>query len=140
MSTLKKDSGSHEWKRKIANNWRCIAFAIENDVPKELFILTNYDRMGKNLEKRMTNGPPDSETETESQSESSTFDDVLDAPIVNIPVICSYPVDSNLFENEASAPQAPQAPQAPKKKPQKKSKKRKRKKKGSSSGQPVPSK
>jgi hypothetical protein len=31
-------------QRKIANNWRCVAFAIENEVPKDIFVFTNYDR------------------------------------------------------------------------------------------------
>jgi hypothetical protein len=36
-------------QRKIANNWRWVAFAIENEVPKDMFVLTNYHRMEKKM-------------------------------------------------------------------------------------------
>jgi hypothetical protein len=47
-----KGSISHECRRKIADNWRCVAFALENEVPIDIFVLTNYDRMEKKLRKR----------------------------------------------------------------------------------------
>ena len=43
---------SHEYRRKIADNWRCVAFALENEVPIDIFVLTNWDRMEKKLRKR----------------------------------------------------------------------------------------
>ncbi len=43
---------SHECRRKIADNWRCVAFALENEVPIDIFVLTNWYRMEKKLRKR----------------------------------------------------------------------------------------
>jgi hypothetical protein len=37
--------GSDRFKRKIADNWRCIQYAIQNEVPQECFVLANCHRL-----------------------------------------------------------------------------------------------
>ncbi len=133
-----QDSGgiSFSRQRKIANNWRCIRFAIENEVPIDKFVLTNVGRM----ETKMTESRTDSE---DVESESSTFDDVIDNPITTLPdITIHYSIDASAPETvvlegeEAEAHAASTAPaQAPNPK-----KTKKRKRKGQSSGRPVESK
>jgi hypothetical protein len=95
-------------KRKIANNWRCIQYAIENQIPREFFVLTNYKRMVEKMK------GTHAETE-ESESVSSTFEEILESPlpleIQESNFQLQYPVDiqcsenlDNSLEESASAP------------------------------------
>jgi hypothetical protein len=109
---------------------------MENEVPIDKFVLTNVGRM----ETKMTESRTDSE---DVESESSTFDDVIDNPITTLPdITIHYFIDASAPEavvlegEEAEAHAASTAPaQAPNPK-----KTKKRKRKGQSSGRPVESK
>lgn len=129
-----QDSGgiSFSRQRKIANNWRCIRFAIENEVPIDKFVLTNVGRM----EEKMTESRTDSD-------ESSTFDDVINISITKLPNIAiNYPIDAPVPETvvlEGEEDEAHAVSTAPAQAPNPK-KTKKRKWKGRSSGRPVKSK
>jgi hypothetical protein len=79
--------GSHSvsQRRKIAGNWRCIQYAIENQVPREFFVITNYGRMVEKMK------GCHEETE-ESESVSSTFEEILESPLP-LDYHLHYPVD-----------------------------------------------
>lgn len=102
--------------RKIANNWRCIAYAIKNEVPKDDFVMTNYRRMQKQDSNNSDSG--------DTESESSSFENILSDPLINIPDITSYPMDVSVFLDDsgetsdvvASGEQPSQAPKKNKKK------------------------
>ena len=72
-------------QRKIAGNWRCIQYAIENQVPREFFVITNYERMVEKMK------GSHEETE-ESESVSSTFEEILESPLP-LDYHLHYPVD-----------------------------------------------
>lgn len=76
-------SASH--LRKIAGNWRCIQYAIENQVPRKFFVITNYERMVEKMKGF------NEETE-ESESVSSTFEEILESPLP-LDYHLHYPVD-----------------------------------------------
>jgi hypothetical protein len=96
------------------------------------------------MEKKMTESLADSEDmESELQSESRTFDEVLDVPIVQLPEIpINFPYDVSpapVLERENVSKNADAEFTAPAQAPKNK-KTNKRKKKGRSSGRPVESK
>jgi hypothetical protein len=151
MESVGTGDGSDRFKRKIANNWRCIEYAILNEVPRKHFVLTNYDRM----EKKMAGSRSESESESESayesesesesasESQSSTFDEIeVDLESLASPIItASYPVDfgaeigessvDDLANKTTTEPDPPSKRPTPESKPTKPPKKPKRKKRKS---------
>jgi hypothetical protein len=132
---------SVQLQRKIAGNWRCIKYAIKNEVPKESFVITNYERMQQKKSNSSDSGG--SESDSDSGGTSSTFDEVLDVPIAHLPQLpINYPFDVSLapvLEREEVSENADAESTAPAQAPNNK-KTNKRKKKRRSSGRPVQSK
>jgi hypothetical protein len=133
----------------MASNWRCVAFALENEVPRDIFVLTNYDRIELKLHERaaglvvpLPGGSPRQSVvgsnSEDIESDSSTFDldslvDIDDFPIsrvVDLSASLRIPDDSVEVGDDVAQPPADasgeKTSQAPKKKKKKKSKKRKR--------------
>ncbi len=125
---------SVQLQRKIAGNWRCIAYAIENEVPKESFVITNYKRM----QKQKSNNSDSRGTESDSDSggtESESFEEVLQNPLIDyqeISNIVSYRMDDpDALNDPEEAVAAVACGEQPSQALKKKSRKKKRK---SSSG------
>jgi hypothetical protein len=151
MESSGRGDGSNRFKRKIANNWRCIEYAILHEVPRKWFVLTNYDRMEKkmaNLAKGSRSESDsesayeyESESESASESQSSTFNEIeveeLGSPII----ISNYAIDfgaevaessdGDLAKKRTTESDPPSQRPTPEPKPTKLSKKPKRKKRKS---------
>ena len=84
--------------RVTADNWRCIEYAMLHEVPKRHFCITNKCRMIEKMSR-----PSSSESE-DSESDSSTYQAVIDSPLIedaeyfyaqnDIPA-SHYPLDDN---------------------------------------------
>jgi len=118
-------------ERRVADCWRCIKFAVQNNVPKKYFVLSNYKRMQT---KMVECGGSDSDsTDSDSTASfSSCFDDILrTSPLVHLDEMASSDCPPNAMYPADSAPSA--CPEKQTSQSKKTSKKREKRSQGKNS-------
>ena len=116
-------------QRRVADYWRCIKFAMENEVSRHCFVSTNWKRMRD----KMVN----QESESSDESVSSAFEDVLKETLCELPLVRNtLPLVSMVADGSPSHSEGAAAAVLPNLEPptQTKKKKSKKRKKSSSRG------
>ena len=109
-------------QRRVADHWRCIRYAMENEVPRHCFVSTNWKRIRDKMEH---------DTDSSSdESVSSSFEGLI--PLFELsPVSDTLPLVSMAADGEGAAASVSSVQPEPPTRTKKKGKKRK---KGSSRG------
>ncbi len=133
FAELKCQNACEKLRRRFADYWRCIEFAIINDVQRKHFCATNWQRMENRMKQDISSEYSSSSESLES--DSSTFEEVLqtcDLEPLGVSYNVTFPIDQMddpQIGAEVAAVESVKLQKPSRRRPRKKSRKSKKSKK-----------